>query len=149
MKTLRFTIRDAAGQPLVEKQFGHVHFLFGILVAACRGRTWEVYEPTTGRLVSTGYYRTQTGAVNAAGEAIERHGGAMAMASNMAGNAPCLSGRQVHAAEFQYGAGGPLDAPDRLPLGGSRASPYGTAATAPRAPPNIVTTMSCPRTGPP
>ena len=132
MKTLRFTIRDAAGQPLVEKQFGHVHFLFGILVVACRGRTWEVYEPTTGRLVSTGYYCTQAGAVNAAREAIEFLGGAMALASNLAGNVPRLSARQVHAAEFQYGAGGPLDAPDRLPLGGSRASPYGTGATVSR-----------------
>ena len=110
-----------------------------------RGKTWRVSEPVTGRYVSTGG-DTPREALAIAAERVALVGGLGALLHNMAhagaldGVSACTtggarpSGSRLHSAELAYLAGGPLDAPDRLPAGAHACRYYGTreAVTVPR-----------------
>ena len=110
-----------------------------------RGKSWCVSEPVTGRSISTGSDSPRA-ALALAAERVALVGGLCALLHNMA-HAGALdgvsasttggarpSGARLHSAELAYLAGGPLDAPDRLPAGAHACRYYGTreAVTVPR-----------------
>jgi hypothetical protein len=93
------------------------------LVARKTDGGWQVDEPLTGRAVSRDG-ATKKAAVVAAEARIALFGGPLAVFSSMADCKPAPHSRHVHAAEMAYGAGGPLDAPNDIPTGCTRFSPY-------------------------
>ena len=116
-----------------------------VVVHRSPARAWQVSEPTTGRAVSVGG-DTAAEALQTARERVALHGGIGSLLHNMA-HAGALdgvsasttggarpSGARLHSAELAYLAGGPLDAPDRLPAGAHACRYYGTreAVTVPR-----------------
>lgn len=103
---------------------GTVHTLFGVpMVAHKEGKTWSLSEPLTGRSVQQHGY-TRDALIRDATARIELVGGPCALGSIMAGVVPRLKSCQLHAPEFVYGAGGPLDAPELINTGCTRFSPY-------------------------
>ena len=96
---------------------------------------WQVSEPMTGLFVGR-VGSSQAAARWAAADIVDRMGGAGALAYAIAHplrpvdareatvTGARLSPRVLHAPEFQFDAGGPLDAPEHLPTGGT--SQYGT-----------------------